>query len=155
LILERARLEQADREFRSDLWQSVNRPTSADSLNKTASKLRQSVGVLASSERWKLAAIYAGKNGGSHKETWEKLLALVEQVHVEAAGAQELLIQHAPTLAEESLLEQHEQTATEIHGHLRRAVQDSRSEEHTSELQSPDHLVCRLLLEKKKKNNKV
>src|SRR5438552_6942278 len=29
----------------------------------------------------------------------------------------------------------------------------NRSEEHTSELQSPDHLVCRLLLEKKKKKN--
>src|SRR5256885_4499104 len=29
-----------------------------------------------------------------------------------------------------------------------------RSEEHTSELQSPCNLVCRLLLEKKKKNNK-
>src|SRR2546426_5664608 len=29
----------------------------------------------------------------------------------------------------------------------------SRSEEHTSELQSPCNLVCRLLLEKKKKNN--
>src|SRR5690348_17585397 len=28
---------------------------------------------------------------------------------------------------------------------------DFRSEEHTSELQSPVHLVCRLLLEKKKK----
>src|SRR5258708_17078798 len=28
-----------------------------------------------------------------------------------------------------------------------------RSEEHTSELQSPDHLVCRLLLEKKKKHD--
>src|SRR2546426_6742912 len=28
----------------------------------------------------------------------------------------------------------------------------SRSEEHTSELQSPCNLVCRLLLEKKKKN---
>src|SRR5258708_31669479 len=28
-----------------------------------------------------------------------------------------------------------------------------RSEEHTSELQSPDHLVCRLLLEKKKRQN--
>src|SRR5438552_12789041 len=27
---------------------------------------------------------------------------------------------------------------------------EGRSEEHTSELQSPDHLVCRLLLEKKK-----
>src|SRR5438876_8759018 len=29
-----------------------------------------------------------------------------------------------------------------------------RSEEHTSELQSPVHLVCRLLLEKKKKKNR-
>src|SRR5258708_14082633 len=29
----------------------------------------------------------------------------------------------------------------------------TRSEEHTSELQSPDHLVCRLLLEKKKNQN--
>src|SRR5258708_24296500 len=32
----------------------------------------------------------------------------------------------------------------------RRAPLLVRSEEHTSELQSPDHLVCRLLLEKKK-----
>src|SRR5258708_9889092 len=32
------------------------------------------------------------------------------------------------------------------HGNLN----ENRSEEHTSELQSPDHLVCRLLLEKKK-----
>src|SRR5207244_11030422 len=32
---------------------------------------------------------------------------------------------------------------------------DARSEEHTSELQSPDHLVCRLLLEKKKKQNNI
>src|SRR5207244_10821684 len=33
----------------------------------------------------------------------------------------------------------------------RSAIRPRRSEEHTSELQSPDHLVCRLLLEKKKK----
>src|SRR5258708_4281392 len=30
-----------------------------------------------------------------------------------------------------------------------------RSEEHTSELQSPDHLVCRLLLEKKNKETRI
>src|SRR2546430_8053868 len=35
-----------------------------------------------------------------------------------------------------------------------RNVADSRSEEHTSELQSQSNLVCRLLLEKKKKNYK-
>src|SRR3989454_5333547 len=32
-------------------------------------------------------------------------------------------------------------------------LSDTRSEEHTSELQSPCNLVCRLLLEKKKINN--
>src|SRR5215216_7799177 len=36
----------------------------------------------------------------------------------------------------------------------RRRCRPARSEEHTSELQSPDHLVCRLLLEKKKKHQK-
>src|SRR2546427_4688690 len=33
-----------------------------------------------------------------------------------------------------------------------RVARDKRSEEHTSELQSQSNLVCRLLLEKKKKN---
>src|SRR5690606_40445528 len=42
-----------------------------------------------------------------------------------------------------------------LHGYqgsvTRRSVQHDRSEEHTSELQSRENLVCRLLLEKKKK----
>src|SRR5438552_6308279 len=41
--------------------------------------------------------------------------------------------------------------AIEYNSDLRMAaarVETARSEEHTSELQSPDHLVCRLLLEK-------
>src|SRR2546421_5079471 len=33
-------------------------------------------------------------------------------------------------------------------------INEARSEEHTSELQSRSDLVCRLLLEKKKKNNR-
>src|SRR5690625_7478734 len=36
-----------------------------------------------------------------------------------------------------------------------RPVCDTRSEEHTSELQSRGHLVCRLLLEKKKQTNNI
>src|SRR5260221_1384856 len=35
------------------------------------------------------------------------------------------------------------------------AVRNKRSEEHTSELQSHSDLVCRLLLEKKKKNTSI
>src|SRR3989442_8663142 len=40
-------------------------------------------------------------------------------------------------------------SAADIRGRIPRVM---RSEEHTSELQSRPHLVCRLLLEKKKKN---
>src|SRR5256885_11000874 len=41
------------------------------------------------------------------------------------------------------------------HAEAMRVVEQQRSEEHTSELQSPCNLVCRLLLEKKKKNDVV
>src|SRR5438876_6850717 len=37
---------------------------------------------------------------------------------------------------------------------LKASSAEMRSEEHTSELQSPVHLVCRLLLEKKKKKSR-
>jgi very-short-patch-repair endonuclease len=119
LLRERTRLEHTNPEFRSDLWRRDKGHVSGDSLKEIAIKLQRVGGVLATSERWKLSALYAGKNGGPHRETWEKLLSLIEQVQLEAAGAQEILIQHATTLADESVLEQQEQTATEIHGHLR------------------------------------
>src|SRR3712207_8060708 len=52
--------------------------------------------------------------------------------------------------------------AGEVRGRRRRARQraaprarQGRSEEHTSELQSRQYLVCRLLLEKKKINNEI
>src|SRR2546422_2511922 len=44
------------------------------------------------------------------------------------------------------------QVEEEVYAH---SESESRSEEHTSELQSRLHLVCRLLLEKKKKKNKT
>src|SRR5690242_21091933 len=40
-----------------------------------------------------------------------------------------------------------------LHAQPGRSAEDGRSEEHTSELQSHVNLVCRLLLEKKKKKN--
>src|SRR5258708_25528997 len=42
-------------------------------------------------------------------------------------------------------------TMEQFPGIVPSSCSEARSEEHTSELQSPDHLVCRLLLEKKKK----
>src|SRR3712207_8990146 len=48
-------------------------------------------------------------------------------------------------------VEQRGQHPEEHPGHRRVRLLDERSEEHTSELQSRQYLVCRLLLEKKKK----
>src|SRR5438552_14063513 len=43
----------------------------------------------------------------------------------------------------------HPVRCTRAKSHSSGVSRGARSEEHTSELQSPDHLVCRLLLEKK------
>src|SRR5690348_17434996 len=53
-----------------------------------------------------------------------------------------------------ALLERERVAAGVMHRASVRITRIHRSEEHTSELQSPVHLVCRLLLEKKKKKNK-
>src|SRR5690349_22921775 len=59
----------------------------------------------------------------------------------EDAGADR--VQHAPELLE---------TIPDEARRVQAVVREHRSEEHTSELQSRRDLVCRLLLEKKKKN---
>src|SRR5207244_11376572 len=66
----------------------------------------------------------------------------LDQPHAAGGGMEEHVVARLQPLDGAHLVEQvlHGQ-ALEHHG---------RSEEHTSELQSPDHLVCRLLLEKKK-----
>src|SRR3712207_8007033 len=60
----------------------------------------------------------------------------------------------AARAVERGLAEGADQTAARVvvRAHVRRSRQRGRSEEHTSELQSRQYLVCRLLLEKKKQN---
>src|SRR5437870_7571907 len=57
-----------------------------------------------------------------------------------------------PTRRSSDLL-MHACSATKRCGRAAAGNCNQRSEEHTSELQSRGHLVCRLLLEKKKKND--
>src|SRR5258708_29949742 len=54
-------------------------------------------------------------------------------------------------IAEESVHAQRVKALIAFGENKRTEYKSTRSEEQTSELQSPDHLVCRLLLEKKKK----
>src|SRR3712207_7311161 len=62
--------------------------------------------------------------------------------HLHLAGAQRAGRRGLPDLARPAR-----------HRRARRAAGPARSEEHTSELQSRQYLVCRLLLEKKNKND--
>src|SRR5256885_8329893 len=57
---------------------------------------------------------------------------------------------HGPSQKHEFIGEQREELALFLVLRLEHDRQIDRSEEHTSELQSPCNLVCRLLLEKKK-----
>src|SRR5256884_613156 len=72
------------------------------------------------------------------------------------------LLKHAPVIAEEAAALHAAAQCPEKFGTLVLAgnqlglqIHESRSEEHTSELQSRLHLVCRLLLEKKKKQHET
>src|SRR5215510_4422807 len=82
------------------------------------------------------------------------LARAVREGHVQAdhvGGAQELLEEHEarPDAVFLVLGEPHHVVVLNLHVEGGGAA---RSEEHTSELQSRGHLVCRLLLEKKKQN---
>src|SRR2546422_2332156 len=74
-------------------------------------------------------------------------------LHVGSDGHQLGGRQQVERQPELRLVRQRDHQAAERPGGLRRFAVDveDRSEEHTSELQSRLHLVCRLLLEKKKK----
>jgi len=115
----KANLGRIDREFRADLWQAAIPAPTPESLSSLLTKLQAATEPLRGGERWKLAAVYAGKNGGPHREPWDNLVAEIELVHVEAAKSQEILLRHAPVLNSELTLEDQEKTALEIHGHLR------------------------------------
>src|SRR3712207_8833340 len=77
-----------------------------------------------------------GVKGGQAPPLPESLAQTLEPEHRRAAGVEDV---EAPEVAEEV--------------ELAVAEGDERSEEHTSELQSRQYLVCRLLLEKKKQDD--
>src|SRR2546421_5028968 len=65
---------------------------------------------------------------------------------------EEVLADHLPRLDDQALLVLERVRADQLDDFLEpRLARENRSEEHTSELQSRSDLVCRLLLEKKKK----
>ena len=118
MLSERNRLGLEDLEFRADLWQSGGLPGTPEELETLSANLAQGVEPLSGKEKWKLAAVYAGKYGEAHREPWDQLVTSVRLLHREAANAQEAFVRYGPQLADNSSIEDQERIASEILAHL-------------------------------------
>src|SRR5690348_9149315 len=101
--------------------------------------------------RWVVAAMIMGSSVAGIDSTVVAvaLPAIGRNLHVGFQALQWTVTSYTLTLASLILLAG---SLSDRWGRRRVFLAGLRSEEHTSELQSPVHLVCRLLLEKKKKN---
>ena len=115
---ERNRLSMENLDLRSDLWETGDMQASPEEVETLAARLVQAVEPLSGNEKWKLAAIYAGKHGDVHRQPWDQLISFVRLVHREAANAQESLVKYGPQLDDNSTHEDHERVASEILSHL-------------------------------------
>jgi very-short-patch-repair endonuclease len=115
---ERNRLSMEDLDLRSDLWQTGDMQASPEEVETLAASLTRAVEPLSGNEKWKLAAIYAGKHGDVHRQPWDQLVSFVHFVHREAANAQESLLKYGPQLDDNSTYEDQERVVSEILRHL-------------------------------------
>jgi very-short-patch-repair endonuclease len=117
-VSERNRLSMEDLEFRSDLWESGGIPNSPGEIEGLAGALIQAVEPLSGRDKWKLAAVYAGRYGDVHRRPWDELISLVRLVHREAANAQESFVKHGPEASDQCAVKDGERIASEILAHL-------------------------------------
>jgi very-short-patch-repair endonuclease len=114
----RNRLGMEDLDLRSDLWESGPPRSSPGEIEALKAALAQAVEPLSGKDKWKLAAVYAGKYGDVHRQPWDQLVSLVRLVHREAANAQESFVKYGPESSDNSALKEQERIAGEILAHL-------------------------------------
>src|SRR2546429_9725831 len=105
-----------------------------------------------------LAKALARSLGGEFKRiqgTPDLMPSDIIGVHVFDEGQRSFVFRPGPLFADVVLVDEINRAGPKTQSALLEAMEERRSEEHTSELQSRLHLVCRLLLEKKKKENKI
>jgi very-short-patch-repair endonuclease len=118
LVSTREKLAIVDRDLREELWEAGPSKATPDSLAAMANKLERAVEPLSGEDRWKLAAVHAGRAGGPHREPWDNLVSQIERTDVEIAKSQEILLKHATEIGNEIEVEEVEKRALELHAHL-------------------------------------
>src|SRR6266478_3743243 len=117
-ISERNRLEMHDLDLRSDLWEPGAAQSSPGEIEGLAAALVQAVEPLSGKDKWKLAAVYAGRYGDVYRQPWDQLVSFVRLVHREAANAQESFVKYGPEASDNSAAKELERVAAEILAHV-------------------------------------
>src|SRR5882724_11245540 len=117
-LSERNSLGVEDLDLRADLWESSAAQDSPAKIEGLAAALAQAVEPLSGKDKWKLAAVYAGKYGDVHRQPWDQLVGFVRLVHREAANAQESFVKYGPESSDNSAAKEQERIAGEILAHL-------------------------------------
>src|SRR6266446_6015045 len=117
-ISERDRLGNEDLDLRTDLWEPGAAQSSPAEIETLAAALVQAVEPLSGKDKWKLAAVYAGRYGDVHRQPWDQLISFVRLVHREAANAQESFVKYGPEASDNSAAKEQERVAAEILAHV-------------------------------------
>jgi very-short-patch-repair endonuclease len=117
-VSERNRLIMEDLDLRSDLWESNAAPSSPEEVEGLSAALVQGVEPLSGKDKWKLAAVYAGKYSDVHRRPWDQLVSSVRLVHREAANTQASIVEYGPEATGSSTVKEQERIAGEILAHL-------------------------------------
>ncbi|GCE12396.1 AAA domain-containing protein [Tengunoibacter tsumagoiensis] len=123
-VQEHEHLMNEELNFRRDVWIAAPNIPSIEDFKQLQHRLIQALEPLKDSnqeQRWRLAAIAAGRAGGPSRQIWDDLIAKIEQVESLALQAQPLLIEHDPTLLESAFSLQTERTLDEILKHVERS----------------------------------
>ncbi|HEY2545554.1 MAG TPA: AAA domain-containing protein, partial [Candidatus Acidoferrum sp.] len=117
-LSERNRLGMEDLDLRSDLWETGAAQNTSEEIETLSAALAQAVEPLSGEDKWKLAAVYAGKYGDVHRQPWDQLLSAVRLVHREAANSRESFLKFGPEASDNVALKDQEGIAGEILAHF-------------------------------------
>src|SRR3984893_1060120 len=117
-VSERNRLGMEELDLRSDLWEAGAAQSSPGEIEGLAAALAQAAEPLSGKDKWKLAAVYAGRYGDAHRQPWDQLISFMRLVHREAANAQESFVKYGPEALGRPPGQEQERVAGEILAHL-------------------------------------
>src|SRR5712671_4457949 len=118
-IREYDQVSNAKRSYRKELWKAPLDEAATAALDRVLAKAVKAVEVLDPAQPWRMAAVIAGKEGGTQRTEWDGLLETIDQFLEETARAKESALKHAPRISEGIPLEEQLQVLDEMLAHAK------------------------------------